>query len=54
MAIVREPLEVDFSIQSEDWTEEELILFRKHLAEQKLENKKKLPLPKTTENEVLN
>ncbi|GEM_PF-1966458 len=40
MAIIREPIEIDFLIQSSDWTVEELAIFRKHLAEQKKNNQR--------------
>ena len=38
MGLIREPKNVDFSVQSEPWTEEELIEFRKLMTELKAKN----------------
>jgi len=35
MGLVKEPKEIDFTIHSESWTEEELSDFRKLMADQK-------------------
>ncbi len=45
MGLIREPIDVDFSIKSEPWTEEELIEFRKLMSVLKA-RKPKLKLPK--------
>jgi hypothetical protein len=38
MGLIREPKNVDFSVQSKPWTEEELIEFRKLMTELKAKN----------------
>ena len=38
MGLIREPKNVDFTVQSEPWTEEELRDFRKLIAELKEKN----------------
>ena len=47
MGLIREPLDVDFCMKSEPWTEEELIEFRKLMkAYNEKEKKKKRPKKK--------
>jgi hypothetical protein len=41
MGLIKEPKNVDFSVQSEPWTEEELKDFRKLMNELKVKNTKK-------------
>jgi hypothetical protein len=41
MSIIKEPKEIDFSIKSEPWSEEELIEFRKIISIEKQKNIKK-------------
>jgi hypothetical protein len=41
MGLVKEPLHVDFYIQSTPWTEEELVDFRKVMQELKAKYKRK-------------
>ena len=41
MGLVREPKDVDFTVKSEPWTEEELVEFRKIM--DSIKKKKKLP-----------
>jgi hypothetical protein len=38
MGLIKEPKNVDFSVQSEPWTDEELKDFRKLMNEQKAKN----------------
>jgi len=38
MGLIREPKNVDFTVQSKPWTEEELFDFRKLMAELKAKN----------------
>jgi len=40
MGLIREPKNVDFTVQSEPWTEEELRDFRKLMSELKAKNAK--------------
>ena len=40
MGIIKEPINVDFTVQSEPWTEEELKDFRKIMKELKEKNSK--------------
>ena len=40
MGLIKEPKNVDFTVQSEPWTEEELRDFRKLMTELKAKNKK--------------
>ena len=48
MGLIREPKNVDFTVQSIPWTEEELIDFRKLMTKLKAKNvRKKLPSVKT-------
>jgi hypothetical protein len=42
MGLIKEPKNVDFSTQSEPWTEDELADFRKLMQELKLKNKKQV------------
>jgi hypothetical protein len=42
MGLIKEPKNVDFSTQSEPWTEHELADFRKLMQELKLKNKKQV------------
>ncbi|MEP7255862.1 MAG: hypothetical protein ABI666_08785 [Ferruginibacter sp.] len=41
MGLIKEPKNIDFTVQSKPWTEEELRDFRKLMAELKAKNKKK-------------
>lgn len=41
MGLIKEPKEIDFTVQSEPWTEEELIDFRKLMNELKSKNSTK-------------
>lgn len=41
MGLIKEPKDVDFTVKSEPWTEEELVDFRKLM--DKMKKKKKLP-----------
>ena len=41
MGLIKEPKNVDFSVQSEPWTEEELEDFRKLMNELKAKNNKR-------------
>ena len=41
MGLIKEPKNVDFSVQSEPWTEEELKDFRKLIIELKAKNPKR-------------
>ena len=40
MGLIKEPINVDFTVQSEPWTEEELKDFRKLMSELKAKNAK--------------
>ena len=44
MGLIREPKEVDFTVQSKPWTEQELKDFRKLMAELKAKNNKRKQL----------
>jgi hypothetical protein len=52
MNIIKEPKEIDFSIKSEPWSEEELIEFRKIMCIEKQKNVKMKSL-KTKVNKEL-
>lgn len=41
MGLIREPKNVDFTVQSKPWTEEELLDFRKLMKELKAKNAKR-------------
>lgn len=41
MGLIKEPKEIDFTVQSEPWTEEELFDFRKLMNELKSKNSTK-------------
>ncbi|MEY2829383.1 MAG: hypothetical protein RIQ33_1241 [Bacteroidota bacterium] len=44
MGLIREPKNVDFTVESKPWTDEELIDFRKLMAELKAQNtRRKIP-----------
>jgi hypothetical protein len=45
MGLIKEPKNVDFTVQSEPWTEEELKDFRSLMNELKAKNTKKKVLP---------
>jgi hypothetical protein len=48
MGLIKEPRDVDFTVKSEPWTEEELADFRKLMKEIKSKkNKLRLPLTKS-------
>ena len=42
MGIIKEPKDVDFTVQSEPWTEEELKDFREIMKELKAKNSKRI------------
>ena len=52
MGIIKEPKEVDFTVQSEPWTEEELKDFREIMKEMKEKNSKRKFLPSKSNNKV--
>lgn len=52
MNIIKEPKEIDFSIKSEPWSEEELIEFRKIMNIEKQKNVKSKSLKKKTNKEL--
>ena len=52
MGLIKEPKNVDFMVQSEPWTEEELKDFRKLMNELKTKNVKKKLRPTTTKKKV--
>ena len=51
MRLIKEPKNVDFTVQSEPWTEEELKDFRKLMQELKAKNFKKVQ-PSTLKKKV--
>ena len=52
MCLIKEPKNVDFSVQSEPWTEDELKDFRKLMIELKAKNaKRKLPFSPGKKND---
>ncbi|CAM2936696.1 hypothetical protein SAMN05444143_112107 [Flavobacterium succinicans] len=52
MNIIKEPKEIDFSIKSEPWSEEELIEFRKIMNIEKQKNVKLKSVKKKTNKEL--
>jgi hypothetical protein len=52
MGLIKEPKNVDFTVQSEPWTEEELKDFRKLMNELKTKNAKKKLRPATAKKKV--
>jgi len=52
MGLIKEPKNVDFMVQSEPWTEEELKDFRKLMNEIKTKNAKKKLRSSTTKKRV--
>ena len=52
MGLIKEPKNVDFMVQSEPWTEEELKDFRKLMNELKTKNAKKKLRPSTSKRKV--
>jgi len=52
MGLIKEPKNVDFTVQSEPWTEEELKDFRKLMNELKAKNAKKKLRPSTAKKKV--
>ena len=52
MGLIKEPKNVDFNIQSEPWTEEELKDFRKLMNELKAKNSKRKVLPSSQKKKV--
>lgn len=52
MNIIKEPKEIDFSIKSEPWSEEELIEFRKIMNIEKQKNVKLKLVKKKTNKEL--
>jgi len=53
MALIREPKNVDFTVQSKPWTEEELRDFRKLMNELKAKNAKRKRSTSTTSKKVV-
>ncbi|MFZ4796371.1 MAG: hypothetical protein ACOYMA_02690 [Bacteroidia bacterium] len=54
MGLIREQKNVDFTVQSKPWTDEELIDFRKLMAELKAKNALKNIRPSRTKRKVIN
>jgi hypothetical protein len=52
MGLIKEPKNVDFTVQSEPWTEEELIDFRKLMVELKAKTTKRKILPSNEKRKV--
>jgi hypothetical protein len=52
MGLIKEPKNIDFTIQSEPWTEEELADFRKLMKELKAKNAKRKFQPSKSKKEV--
>ena len=52
MGLIKKPKNVDFTVQSEPWTEEELSDFRKLMKELKAKNAKKKIRPSTVKKRV--
>jgi hypothetical protein len=52
MGLIREPKNVDFTVQSEPWTEDELKDFRKLMDELKAKNSKRKALSSSKKNKV--
>ncbi|MCK9413414.1 MAG: hypothetical protein M0Q53_14030 [Prolixibacteraceae bacterium] len=52
MGLIREPKDVDFTVQSEPWTEEELKDFRKLMTELKAKDTKSKPRSFTPKKKV--
>ena len=52
MGIIKEPKDIDFTVQSEPWTEEELKDFRKIMKELKEKNSKRKIQPSKTKKKV--
>jgi hypothetical protein len=52
MGLIKEPKNVDFTVQSEPWTEEELKDFRKLMGDLKAKNVKKKVQPSTKNRKV--
>lgn len=53
MGLIREPKDVDFTVQSKPWTEEELWDFRKLMKELKAKNEKRKIRSKKTKKNVV-
>lgn len=52
MGLIKEPKNVDFSVQSEPWTEEELKDFRKLMNELKAKNARRKVLPSSQKKKI--
>jgi hypothetical protein len=52
MGLIKEPKNVDFTVQSEPWTEEELKDFRKLMVELKAKTSKRKVQPSTKKRKV--
>jgi hypothetical protein len=52
MGLIREPKNVDFTVQSKPWTEEELRDFRKLMAELKAKNSVEKPQRKSAKKKI--
>ena len=53
MGLIKEPKDVDFTVQSKPWTEEELRDFRKLMKELKTKNDKRKLRSKKTKKKVV-
>ena len=53
MGLIREPKNVDFTVESKPWTEEELRDFRKLMTELKAKNAKRKFRTTTARNKVI-
>jgi hypothetical protein len=53
MGLIREPKNVDFTVQSQPWTDEELSDFRKLMAELKAKNAAKKIGMKATRKKII-
>ena len=53
MGLIREPKDLDFTVQSKPWTEEELRDFRKLMKELKAKNDKRKLRSKKTKKKVV-
>ncbi|MCX6326617.1 MAG: hypothetical protein NT144_08245 [Bacteroidia bacterium] len=52
MGLIKEPKNVDFTVQSDPWTEEELKDFRKLMNELKAKNAKRKILPSPQKKKI--
>lgn len=54
MGLIKEPKNVDFSTQSEPWTEQELVEFRALMQQLKAKNAQRLPPAKKATRQKVN